>query len=93
MRGQAKIRVGLVSDSGAASAARTADVDLEDVDVAKPFDGRKITDVTGRLSVDGDKAKLDAEARIDDVPMKVVMTEPVRRGAERYHGKGRHGHA
>lgn len=80
VRGQARIRVGLVPDQRPPAPTWTADVDLDDVDVAKPFDGRQITGVTGRLSVDGDKAKLEAEARIDDVPMTVQLTEPVRRG-------------
>ncbi|MBU2328774.1 MAG: DUF3971 domain-containing protein [Alphaproteobacteria bacterium] len=80
VRGKAKIRLGLVPDQQPPAPSWTADVTLEDVDVAKPFDGRKINDVTGKLTVDPDKAKLDADARIDDVPMKAVLTEPVRRG-------------
>lgn len=80
VKGKAKIRVGLVPDQDPPVPDWTAEIDLEDVDVSKPFDGRRISDVTGRLSVDENKAKLDAAARIDDVPMEVELTEPVRRG-------------
>lgn len=81
VRGKAKIRLGLVPDQQPPAPNWTAEIDLEDVDVGKPFDGRKISDVNGKLIVDAAKAKLDAEARIDDVPMDVELTEPVRRGA------------
>lgn len=80
VRGKAKIRLGLVPDQSPPEPSWTAEVALDDVDVAKPFDGRQIADVTGSLSVDRDKAKLDASAKIDDVPMEVKLTEPVRRG-------------
>lgn len=80
VRGKAKIRLGLVPDQRPPTPSWTAEVDLDDVDVAKPFDGRRISDVTGKLLVDVDKAKLDAEALIDDVPMEVELTEPVRKG-------------
>ncbi|MDZ7874178.1 MAG: hypothetical protein U5N27_14210 [Rhizobium sp.] len=80
VRGQAKIRLGLVPDQSPPEPSWTAEVALNDVDVAKPFDGRQIADVTGSLSVDRDKAMLDASAKIDDVPMEVKLTEPVRRG-------------
>jgi hypothetical protein len=80
VRGKAKIRLGLVPDQRPPPPRWSADIDLDDVDVAKPFDGRRIADVTGKLIVDPDKAQLDAEARIDDVPMEVKLTEPVRRG-------------
>ncbi|MDH4413268.1 MAG: DUF3971 domain-containing protein [Rhizobium sp.] len=81
VRGRAKIRVGLVPDQRPPQPSWNADVALEDVDVAKPFDGRQISDVTGTLLVDSDKAKLEAVAKIDDVPMEISLTEPVRRGA------------
>lgn len=80
VRGKAKIRVGLVPDQDPPDPTWAAEVDLEDVDVAKPFDGRQVRDVIGKLSVDADKATLEAEALIDDVPMEIALTEPVRRG-------------
>lgn len=80
VRGQAKIRVGLVPDQSPPEPSWNAEVALDDVDVAKPFDGRKISDVKGTLMVDPDKAVLKAAAKIDDVPMEVNLTEPVRRG-------------
>lgn len=81
VRGRAAIRVGLVPDQSPPPSVWSATVELEDVDIVKPFDGRQIADVTGTLSVDVDKAELDAAARIDDVPMDVELIEPIRRGA------------
>ena len=80
VRGQAKIRLGLVPDQGPPDPVWNAEVDLTDVDISKPFDGRQIADVSGKLSVDMASARLNADARIDDVPMEVELTEPIRKG-------------
>lgn len=80
IRGQAKIRVGLVPEQAPPEPSWTAEVLLDKVDVAKSFDGRTISDVDGTLVVDPEKAVLKAAAKIDDVPMDVNLTEPVRRG-------------
>lgn len=80
VKGRATIRLGLVPDQLPPAPVWNAEVELSDVDMAKPFDGRKIEELTGRLAVDPEKAVLDAKARIDDVPMEVDLTEPVRRG-------------
>ncbi|MBC2773308.1 hypothetical protein H6M51_10560 [Rhizobium sp. AQ_MP] len=80
VRGQAKIRVGLAPDQAPPEPSWNAEVALDDVDVAKPFDGRKISEVEGVLLVDPQKAVLKASAKIDDVPMEIDLTEPVRRG-------------
>lgn len=81
VKGRANIRLGLVPNQSPPAPVWNADVDLTDVAIAKPFDGRSISDVTGKLKVDRDKAELAASAMVDDVAMEVKLTEPVRRGA------------
>ncbi|MGL4198867.1 MAG: DUF3971 domain-containing protein [Allorhizobium sp.] len=80
VRGRANMRLGLVPNQSPPAPVWNAEVDLTNVAISKPFDGRSISDVNGTLKVDRDKAEIEADARVDDVPMEVKLTEPVRRG-------------
>lgn len=50
---------------------------LTDVDLLKPFQGRRLTALTGTLDIDQDKAILDTKGKLDGVPMELDATEPV----------------
>jgi AsmA-like C-terminal region len=82
VKGRAEARFGLIPDQKPPSPVWKASVDLDSVDVKKPFDGRNVTDVTGKLLVDPQAARLEATARVDEVPMDVRLTEPVGTGTD-----------
>lgn len=77
VRGEAHVRLGLISDQHPPDPDWKAHLELTEVDVAKPYSGRKITELTGTLDVDPKAARLEGKARIDDVPMELQVTEPV----------------
>ncbi|MCY1668816.1 YhdP family protein [Rhizobium sp. SL86] len=70
-------RFGLIRDQNPPAPVFTAGIDLKDVDLAAPIEGRKIMDVTGRLDIDQKAARLHAKAAIDDVPADVRLVEPI----------------
>ncbi len=82
VKGHAEARFGLVPDQKPPPPVWKASVALDQVDVKKPFDGRDITDVTGTLLVDPQAAHLEGTAKVEDVPMDVRVTEPVRSGPD-----------
>ncbi|WP_156951551.1 YhdP family protein [Ciceribacter selenitireducens] len=77
VRGEARVRLGLISDQHPPDPDWKANLDLTGVDVAKPYSGRKITELTGKLDVDPRAARLEGKAKIDGVPMELQVTEPV----------------
>jgi hypothetical protein len=80
VKGRAEARFGLVPDQKPPPPVWKASVDLDQVDVKKPFDGRVVTDVTGKLLVDPQAARLEATAKVEGIPMDVRVTEPVGTG-------------
>ena len=50
---------------------------LNNVDLMKPYQGRRLTGLTGTLDIDPDKALLAVKGKVDDVPMDLTATEPV----------------
>lgn len=50
---------------------------LADVDLLKPFDGHRLTGLTGTLDINPDHAVLKAKGKIDGVEMALDATEPV----------------
>jgi hypothetical protein len=56
-----------------------ADLELADVSLKKPFRDKKITDLSGELSIDENAAELAAEATIDGIKLNIEATEPVRK--------------
>lgn len=75
--GVAQVRLGLISDQHPPDPVWEAHLDLADVDVTKPYSGRTISDLEGKLDVDPKAARLKAKAKIDGVPMELEVTEPV----------------
>ncbi|MBW8322353.1 MAG: DUF3971 domain-containing protein [Arenimonas sp.] len=75
--GVAQVRLGLISDQHPPDPVWEAHLDLADVDVTKPYSGRSISDLEGKLDVDPRAARLNAKAKIDGVPMELEVTEPV----------------
>ncbi|PZU85660.1 MAG: hypothetical protein DI528_11815 [Shinella sp.] len=77
VRGTAQVRLGLIADQNPPEPVWKANLQLQGVDVAKPFGDRQISDIDGTLDVDPRAARLKAKAGIDGVPMEIAMTEPV----------------
>lgn len=77
VKGDASVRLGLISDQNPPEPVWSAHLDLADVDVAKPFANRKVSDLVGKLDVDPKAARLEGKANIDGVPMDIRLVEPV----------------
>lgn len=82
VKGHAEARFGLIQDQSPPAPVWSASVDLDGVDVKKPFDGRNVTDISGTLKVDPEAARLEGKAKVEGVPMDLRVTEPVRKGAD-----------
>lgn len=52
-------------------------LDYEDLAVAKPFDGQMVTGAVGKITVDPQKAVIEANARLNGIPAEVDMVEPL----------------
>lgn len=50
---------------------------LEGVDIAKPIEGRKIENITGRMKIDNAVAALDGKADIDGMGFDVKLSQPL----------------
>ena len=72
---------GLIRDQDPPPPEWSAAMELSDVDVNAPIEGRKITGVTGSFDVNPLRADIKADAEIDGVPMKVALVEPVDRSS------------
>ncbi|RIK86847.1 MAG: hypothetical protein DCC69_05985 [Hyphomicrobiales bacterium] len=56
----------------------------DDLAVARPFEGQKVSDATGTIVVDPGKAVIEARARLNDLPAELRLVEPLgRSGQER----------
>ena len=56
-----------------------ADIGFSDLKIAKPVGGSAVSDATGKIKVDQSVAVITADAKIDGIPGKISMTEPVDR--------------
>src|SRR5690606_34227658 len=56
-----------------------ADIGFTDLDLSRPIAGSSVSDATGSIKVDQLAALITADARLDGVPAKISMTEPVNR--------------
>ncbi|MBB2672320.1 UNVERIFIED_ORG: hypothetical protein GGE44_001873 [Rhizobium esperanzae] len=72
-----KAHFGLLSSQNPPPAEWTAAMKLVDVDLAKPFSGRTISNVSGMLNGDPKQITLDAKGEIDGIPADIDLTEPV----------------
>ncbi|PDT37625.1 hypothetical protein CO671_05610 [Rhizobium sp. M10] len=72
-----KAHFGLLSSQNPPPAEWKAAMKLADVDLAKPFSGRTISNVSGMLNGDPKQITLDAKGEIDGIPAEIDLTEPV----------------
>ncbi|ARO30340.1 AsmA-like domain-containing protein [Rhizobium sp. NXC14] len=72
-----KAHFGLLSSQNPPPAEWKAAMKLADVDLAKPFSGRTISNVSGILNGDPKQITLDAKGEIDGIPADIDLTEPV----------------
>ncbi|MBX4996570.1 YhdP family protein [Rhizobium lentis] len=72
-----KAHFGLLSSQNPPPADWKAAMKLSDVDLAKPFSGRTISNVSGVLNGDPEEITLDAKGEIDGIPADIALTEPV----------------
>ncbi|MDR2311793.1 MAG: AsmA-like C-terminal region-containing protein [Brucellaceae bacterium] len=54
-----------------------ADLAFNDVSMKKPFNGQTVTQANGKLSVNEDVAKIDATAKLNNIPAKLSLIEPL----------------
>ncbi|PSJ64001.1 DUF3971 domain-containing protein [Pseudaminobacter soli (ex Li et al. 2025)] len=52
-------------------------LDYEGLSLAKPFDNQKITDANGSITIEPNKAVIDAAAKLNGVPAEIAMVEPL----------------
>ncbi len=78
----AKLTVGMLSSQNPPPPVWTADLDLKNLSLTKPFAGRKVTALDGFMSINDRQLKLEGKGRVDDVPMSIEMTEPVRKNSD-----------
>ncbi len=52
-------------------------LDYEDLSVAKPFDGQKVTDANGTMSIQPDRVEISAEAKLNGVPAELDVVQPL----------------
>lgn len=55
-------------------------LDYHNLALAKPFDGQKVTDADGSITVDPKKAVISADARLNGVPATLELVEPLKDG-------------
>ncbi|MFS8049734.1 AsmA-like C-terminal domain-containing protein [Rhizobium sp. BR 314] len=69
-------RIGLISDQKPPPPDWQAKLTLIDVDLLKPMNNRKITDLNGEIDADPQSVQLQAQAQIDGIPAQINMVEP-----------------
>ena len=55
----------------------TGTLQLKDVSISKPFGGRTISGVTGEMKLNPLSASLEADAKVDGVPLHISMIQPL----------------
>lgn len=70
-------RFGLIADQSPPAPDWTVDLEMTDVDIAKPVEGRLLTRMDGDLSVTPARAELRTEADIDGVRMMLDVVQPI----------------
>ncbi|WP_267550725.1 DUF3971 domain-containing protein [Rhizobium rhizogenes] len=69
-------RIGLVADQKPPPPDWGAKLTLSNVDLLKPMNNRKITNLTGEIDADPQSVHLQAQAQIDGIPAQIDMVEP-----------------
>ncbi|MCF3642973.1 DUF3971 domain-containing protein, partial [Rhizobium sp. TRM95111] len=75
----AKVRavIGLIRDHDPPPPQWSAELALKHVGIGKPFAGRSVGALTGRLAVVPTEARLDAAGEVDGVPLTIALVEPI----------------
>jgi hypothetical protein len=82
VKANAKLTVGMLSSQNPPPPVWTADLDLTNLSLTKPFSGRKVTALDGFMAINDRQLRLEGKGRVDDVPMNIEMTEPVRKNSD-----------
>ncbi|MFK0163059.1 DUF3971 domain-containing protein [Rhizobium sp. NPDC090279] len=69
-------RIGLIKDQRPPPPDWQAKLSLDNVDLLKPMNNRKIDNLTGEISADPQSVHLQAQAQIDGIPAQIDMVEP-----------------
>ncbi len=69
-------RIGLIRDQQPPPPDWQATLNLDNVDLLKPMNNRKIDNLTGQISADPQSVHLQAQAQIDGIPAQIDMVEP-----------------
>ena len=72
-----KVAFSVTKDAPKDSLQWQADLAFNNVALKKPFNGQNVTQAKGNLSVNEDVAKIDATARLNNIPAKLSLTEPL----------------
>ena len=72
-----KVAFSVTKDAPKDSLKWQADLAFSDVTLKKPFNGQNVTQAKGTLSVNDDVAKIDATARLNNIPAKLALVEPL----------------
>ena len=51
-------------------------LDVRDAAVAEPFEGRVLSDMTGQIEINRQRAEIDVTGRIDGLPAEIAMIQP-----------------
>lgn len=70
-------RFGLIQDQAPPPPDWSVNLDMRDVDIAKPVEGRVLTGLDGNLAVTPDRAVLKADALVDGAPMTLDIVQPI----------------
>ncbi|MGM4981213.1 MULTISPECIES: YhdP family protein [Rhizobium] len=69
-------RIGLINDQKPPPPDWQAKLELNNVDLLKPMNNRKIDNLTGEIVADPQSVHLQAQAQIDGIPAQIDMIEP-----------------
>ncbi|PWW04357.1 uncharacterized protein DUF3971 [Hoeflea marina] len=70
-------RFGLIQTQSPPAPDWKVDLQLDDVDISQPVEGRILTELNGSLVVTPDRAELKADALVDSVPFTLDVVQPV----------------
>ncbi|MDS7597301.1 DUF3971 domain-containing protein [Agrobacterium tumefaciens] len=82
VRAHAKLVVGLLTSQQPPPPVWSADLNLKGLALARPFAGRDVTGVDGTMTLNDGELVLQGKGRIDDVPMDISLTEPIRKNTD-----------
>ncbi|PRA56753.1 RNA-binding protein [Brucella pituitosa] len=78
---KARVKVGFAVSKGAPPGTLTwdADIGFSNLAISQPVGGSMVSEANGSIKVDQTAALITADAKLDGVPAKISMTEPVDR--------------